>query len=211
VVNQLVQCINKDSDMSVSAHLVGSGARNLVTQNEKGQIDLDYNLYIECSKIWNEREIKEHIRKKFNEVLRSNEWGNCKDSTSVLTTEWRYFRKGNKTQFRIDFAIIRRDYLGWHRLIHEKTGSVIFDRYFWNQVSDSWELEKKVSILKSNNLWSQVRNKYLDKKNFYLCASDFNHPSFIVYIEAVNEVYYQFQQHQQLVCSVGEHCEKLFL
>lgn len=63
IVNQLVQRINRDPEMTVSAYLVGSGGRNLVTQNEKGQIDLDDNLCIEQSKIRNECEMKEYIRK----------------------------------------------------------------------------------------------------------------------------------------------------
>lgn len=211
IVNQLVQRINRDSEMTVSAHLVGSGGRNLVTQNAKGQIDLDYNLYIERSKTWNEREIKEHIRKKFNEVLQSKGWGDCRDSTSVLTTEWRRFKKGNKTDFRIDLAIIRKDYLGQHRLIHYKTGYINLDQYYWNLAPYAADLEKKVTAIKSNNLWDQVRDRYLAKKNFYLSKNDYAHPSFIVYIEAVNEVYQQVQQHHQFVYSVGGRYEKIFL
>lgn len=211
IVNQLVQHINRDLDMTVSAHLVGSGARNLVTQNENGQVDLDYNLYIERSRIWSEREIKEYIRKKFNEVLHSKGWGDCQDSTSVLTTEWRRFKKGNKMEFRIDLAIIQKDYLGCHRLIHYKTGYVNLDQYYWNLTPNAVDLEEKVTAIKSNNLWNQVRDAYLTKKNFYLRNNDHNHPSFIIYIEAVNEVYYQFQQHQPFVCSFGGHYEKIFL
>ena len=43
--------------------------------------------------------------------------------------------------------------------------------------------------LKAKNLWEEVRQCYLDKKNLYLKRNDNNHPSFICYIEAVNEVY----------------------
>lgn len=211
IVNQLVQRINRDSEMTVSTLLVGSGGRNLVTQNEKGPVDLDYNLYIERSEIRNEREIKEYIKTKFNEVLRSKGWGDCQDSASVLTSEWRRFKKGNKTNFRIDLAIIRKDYLGQHRLIHYKTGYVNFDQYYWNLAPNAADLEKKVTAIKSNNLWDQVRNTYLAKKDFYLSKNDYAHPSFIVYIEAVNEVYQQVQQHHQFVCSVGGRYEKIFL
>ena len=40
IVNQLVQSINNDSVMTVEAQLVGSGARNLITQNAKEPIDV---------------------------------------------------------------------------------------------------------------------------------------------------------------------------
>ena len=34
--------------------------------------------------------------------------------------------------------------------------------------------------------------KYLEKKNMYLSWQDHNHPSFVVYVEAVNEVYNRY-------------------
>ena len=46
IVNQLVQAINNDGELDVEAHLVGSGARNLETQNANEPVDLDYNLNI---------------------------------------------------------------------------------------------------------------------------------------------------------------------
>ena len=64
IINQLVQLINNDSVMEVEAHLVGSGARNLITQNSNEPIDLDYNLYIADFGDFsssNEREIKEFL------------------------------------------------------------------------------------------------------------------------------------------------------
>ena len=46
LVNQLVQAINREGILEVRHHLVGSGAKNLITQNENMPIDLDYNLEI---------------------------------------------------------------------------------------------------------------------------------------------------------------------
>ena len=46
IVNQLVQAINNEDFLTVEAHLVGSGAKNLETQNEKEPVDLDYNLVV---------------------------------------------------------------------------------------------------------------------------------------------------------------------
>ena len=135
IVNQLVQSINNDSVMTVEAHLIGSGAKNLITQNAKEPIDLDYNLCVlEVYGIsFNDgRAIKEHIRKHFNAVLERNGWGDCRDSTSALSTEYRYFMKGNKTEFKIDLGIIRENTDGWERLIHRKTGLVNRDEWYWN-------------------------------------------------------------------------------
>lgn len=195
IVNQLVQSINNDSVMTVKACLVGSGAKNLITQNENEAIDLDYNLCIVRTKsinILDCRGIKEYVRKQFNKVLCSNGWDDCEDSTSAITTGKYAFQKGNRTKFSIDLAITCKYNNSWQRLIHQKTGFVSLDRYYWNEVQDSGRLEEKVRALKSENLWGEVRRIYREKKNLYLCRNDYNHPSFIVYVEAVNQVYNEY-------------------
>ena len=193
IVNQLVQIINKDSIMTVKACLVGSGAKNLVTQNANNPIDLDYNIIIiDAVDINNGRVIKEYIRKQFNIVLNKNDWNDCQDSTSALTTGQMIFKQGNKTGFSIDLAITCKYNNCWCRLIHEKTGLAYFDRYYWNQVPNSSKLEQKVYAIKSNYLWREVRDTYLTKKNFYLQRNDNTHPSFVVYVETVNEICYKY-------------------
>ena len=196
LVNQLVQAINNDGALFVHQHLVGSGAKNLITQNADQPIDLDYNLEIvECSEfsINDCRAIKEYVRKKFNEVLNNNGWGDCSDSTSALTTEKRHFTKGNGTEFSIDLCIVSTDNDGcWYRLIHQKTGFAAYDRYYWNEARQSNGLADRVQRLKKNGCWLEVREAYLEKKNLYLSRGDHNHPSFICYIEAVNEVFYKY-------------------
>ena len=193
IVNQLVQSINNDSVMAVEAHLVGSGARNLITQNANEPIDLDYNLCI--IKVFeiglnSGQAIKEYIRKHFNKVLNQNGWGDCNDSTSAWTTEYRHFTKGNKTEFKIDLAIVRESSYGLERLIHRKIG---IHQWYWNQAQNSNGLADKVSKIKSENLWLEVRDLYLDKKNMYLRRGDINnHPSFNVYIETINEIYSKY-------------------
>lgn len=194
IINQLVQFINNDSFMKVEAHLVGSGAKNLITQNSNEPIDLDYNLNIINSKIniKNGREIKEYLRKQFNVILKKNGWNDSMDSTSVLTTERRYFIKGNHTAFSIDLAIVYHNHNGWHRLIHEKTGLVARDKYYWNLVPDSRNLLKRVSDIKNEHLWDDIITTYLEKKNMYLCRQDNNHPSFNVYVETINQVHHKY-------------------
>ena len=194
IVNQLVQQINNDGHMWVEAHLVGSGAKNMVTQNANEPVDLDYNLCIIETYTWNINngsEVKRYIQKQFNAVLKKNGWGDCHDSTSALTTKRRYFPKGNHTAFSIDLAIVQERNNCWYRLIHRKTGIVQFDQWYWNEAPHSHGLDRRVDILKENDLWLDVRDTYLEKKNMYLSRQDRDHPSFIVYIEAVNEVYHK--------------------
>lgn len=195
IINQLVQSINNDSVMKVEAQLVGSGAKNLITQNANVPIDLDYNLCVVkvFDMSFNDgRAIKEYIRKHFNAVLNSNGWSDCQDSTSALSTELRHFTKGNKTEFSIDLAIVRENNQGWERLIHNKTGIVAFDQWCWNETLNSRDLTNRVWDIKAKSLWQEVRELYLDKKNMYLCRGDYNHPSFTVYIETINEIYSKY-------------------
>ena len=50
------------------------------------------------------------------------------------------------------------------------------------------DLEKKVALINKNRWKPQLREVYLKKKNMYLDRNDSSHPSFVVYVEAVNEV-----------------------
>lgn len=194
IVNQLVQTINNEGFLTVQAHLIGSGAKNLITQNENEDIDLDYNLVIiNINSSWDIndcKQIKEYVKKKFNDVLKNSGLGACSDSKSCLSTKKLHFIEDYQTKFSIDLAIVCEDKYGnWRRLIHKKTGIVFLDEWIWNISRNSKELTNKVKWIKDNNLWSELRNAYLNKKNMYLRRGDNEHPSFICYIEAVNEIY----------------------
>lgn len=194
LINELVQFINNEDYLRVEAQLVGSGGKNLITQNADKPIDLDYNLNIIGidGSINNAKQIKEYIRKAFNTILKRNNLGDCKDSTSALTTEKMYFTKGNDTEFSIDLAITYEDSNGTrHKLIHDKTGIAVLDRWYWVQCPNSEQLQRKIGDIKDANLWTDVREAYLKKKNTYLVRNDYNHPSFVCYIEAINEIYFK--------------------
>lgn len=196
LINQLKQRINNDGELKVTAYLVGSGARNMVTQNANEPIDLDYNLEILSphfpGREWSGRRIKEYIKEQFDDILCANGWGYCRDSTSVLTTKKRLL-KGAPFRFSIDLAILRQDSLGYHRLIHAKTGFTDRDQWYWNQVPYSQGLDKRIEQLKDCHLWNEVRDAYLDKKDLYLRRQEQEqHPSFNVYVEAVKEVHHKY-------------------
>lgn len=62
----------------------------------------------------------------------------------------------------------------------------------WNEVPNSHQVKDRADKLKRAGLWQKVRDRYLEKKNMYLSWQDHNHPSFAVYVEAVNEVYNRY-------------------
>lgn len=191
IMQDLCHTLKEDYDIGAIFYLVGSGARNLITQNESEPIDLDYNLKItRCEDFEERRTIKEAVRKSFNKVLKEYGWRDCQDSTSSLTTERRYFTEGNNTGFSMDVCIVCSDEKGnLYRLIHNKTGWTIYDQYHWNMSPHSAKLKQKADYIKREGKWSLVREQYLKIKNKYLQQNDHNHPSFICYIEAVNNVY----------------------
>lgn len=187
MMKQLEERLRKKGT-NIQYFLIGSGARNMVTKNEDGPIDFDYNLNIFSTDNWDEKAIKEKVRLTFNSVLKENGIGDCSDSTSSLTTKNIYFTKGNDTEFSIDLAIVTKKDGLWHRLIHDK--HCIPNRYYWVTALNSSDYKEKGDAIKTiPGAWKYVRDAYLNKKNMYLSRNDENHPSFICFIEAVNEVY----------------------
>lgn len=191
IMQSFCHILKEEYDIGANFYLVGSGARNLIMQNGANPIDLDYNLEIvRCENFKNCYHLKECTRKAFNIALNRFGWGDCQDSTSSLTTETRHFTKGNQTKFSIDVCITMRDEKdNYYRLIHKKTGWTYNDNYFWNLAKSSNNIREKVKFIKSKGKWSLVRSEYEKIKNKYLSQNDYNHPSFICYIEAINNVY----------------------
>lgn len=191
IMQDFCHYLKEDYDIGAVFYLVGSGAKNLIVQNASLPIDLDYNLEIvRCEDFEDCRNLKECARKTFNKVLNEYGLGDCEDSTSSLTTRKIHFIKGNPTEFSMDVCIVCKDKKKrFHRFIHKKTGFSYRDEYYWNEASHFAEIQKKVKYIKQRGKWELVRTQYLDIKNRYLRQNDHDHPSFICYIEAVNNVY----------------------
>lgn len=180
----------REKGLNIQFFLIGSGARNMVTQNKNGPIDFDYNLNIISCDNWNDgKKLKESVRLSFNAMLKSRGLPDCDDSTSSLTTKPIFFKDNSSIIFSIDLAIVTENVDEfWERLIHDKRSFP--NRYYWNQAPNSNDYNSKArEIKKVPGMWEEVRAKYLEKKNMYLRINDYNHPSFICYIEAVNEIY----------------------
>jgi len=196
IMQMLCHHLKEDYGIGAIPYMVGSGAKNLILQNAEEPVDLDYNLEIvKCENYDDCRYLKECVRKTFNKVLRAYKLGDCRDSTTPLTSGQIYFTDGNKTPFSIDVCITRKDNKGtYYRLIHKKTGWAQFDEYYWNEAPKYNQIKQKVNYIKQIGQWEKVREQYQRIKNMYLTQNDKNHPSFVCYAEAVNNVYNQFRQ-----------------
>ena len=180
----------KEKGISAQFSLVGSGARNMITRNGDGPYDLDYYLLIMKAeeRYWNDlRLLKDTIRNALNKAVGGKFFSDAQDSTSCLTALL-HFNDTPNVEFSFDVAIIKKNRNGnYMRLIHNKP----WNQYTWNEVPHSHQVTDRANELKNAGLWEKVRDRYLDKKNMYLSRQDHNHPSFLVYVEAVNEVYSQ--------------------
>ena len=170
--------------------LVGRGARNMITRDGNGPYDLDYNLLV--MKADNEyrdpRLLKDTIRNALNKAVGRKFFSDAQDSTSCLTALL-HFKDTPNVEFSFDIAIIKKNPKGnYMRLVHNKP----WNQYTWNEVPRSHQVKDRADDIKEEGLWQEVRDRYLEKKNMYLLRQDHNHPSFVVYVEAVNEVYNRY-------------------
>ena len=187
----------KKKGVSATFVLVGSGAKNMVTRNGDGPYDLDYNLFIQKadeSYRHDLRALKNEVRLALNKAAGGQCFDDSQDSTSCLTAIL-HFNDSPKVQFSFDVAIVRKSDDGsLQRLKHIKN-PFGFDQHIWNTVPDSREVRERVEYIKKAGRWKDVRDTYISKKNMYLSRQDKDHPSFVVYIESVNEVYMKITNH----------------
>jgi hypothetical protein len=186
VLNRLKMRLEKEHDIKVYVTLIGSGAKNMVMRNGKGPFDLDYNIIFTSlpQKYEKSPESLKFLVMEVLDGLVDRRFTHGKDSTSSI--KYIVHAKDGKTViFSFDVALIREEG-GKSKLIHDKKQGV----FIWNQIRDSGDLGKKVATIKKAGRWKKVREDYRDLKNGYLKEGDKNHPSFVVYIQAVNQVYY---------------------
>ena len=204
LMQEVCHILKEDYNIGAIPCLVGSGANNLIMQNGIKPIDLDYNLEIIKLKKMEYRELKECVRKAFNKALSNRRLSNCQDSKSVLSTGIIVVNKNLYGKdifcstvydlnvypancFYIDVCIIRKSKNNIERLIHEKTGNIYNDKYYWNIAPDFNKIYEKVKYIKKKDKWEELKIEYEKIKNIYF--NDRSRPSFICYIESINNVY----------------------
>ncbi len=174
-------------------HIIGSaGKRNLVTclviDGKKLPIDIDVNLEILIipQKYKDLRKLKEVVRSELNKVIREKgeKFSDGSNSSSVITVS--LFSNQKKLEFSIDIGIVSMSKnKNLQRLVLNKK----HNKYTWNLVFGGSDLDQKINLIRNSGDWNKLRNCYLNFKNQYI--GDENHPSYICYKMAVEEVYNQ--------------------
>lgn len=187
-LNQLKQYFYNEFGIETKVKLIGSGSKDLVTQNNNLPFDLDYNFEIQNRSIkkLKMKELKNCVMDFLNSVIYEefDDFKRCQDSTSAVT-----IRKivNGKLDFSFDIAILAKSSKGnFCRLIHDKK----LDKYDWNPIPESKEIYDRLKQLKSEGCWQNIKELYLNKKNMYLTRNE-NRCSFEVFVETINEIWYQ--------------------
>jgi hypothetical protein len=182
----------RDYKVTCSYKLVGSGGKHLVTRaiNCNEGYDFDYNLDIQKSGGLTDRELRQTIKAKLNEVLTEYNYSNVSEGKNSLTIKVIDYDQSS-IEHSCDFAIVN-DYVDKNDDLYEEILVWIRedDSYIWNKRPYGKNYKTKLANLKANGLWEEVKEEYLNLKNNNM---DSNKKSFSIYFEAINNVYNRYE------------------
>ena len=164
---------------------IGSVSRHMVTMDFDSNVgyDFDVNLRInDDDENYSPEEIKRILKNAFDKFNRLFQYDHAEDSTRVLTIKVKD-RQHSKILHSADFAVVYDCSDGRQQYIHfnKKQRS-----YTWQfQPKGYYELEERVALIKEHNLWQEVRDLYIDKKN----NNPMKKKSRALFAETINEVY----------------------
>ena len=193
ILDNLCKKLKKEG-IKANYYIVGSGKSHLVTRllidGVEQPFDLDFNLEVNLDSLPEKfkkdlAKLKEKVRSELNKILKEHktDFKDGKNTASVII-----FRliNNDKTEFSFDLAIISKNKDGnLQRLAHKN------NNYNWEMIRNSKDIEVKAEKLRKRaSFWSELRDSYLDKKNYHSEYGDeISHPSINIFIEAVNEIY----------------------
>ncbi len=165
---------------------VGSSSRNMITFDRNSNIGFDFDFELEINdddENYTPDEIRHIMKNAIDRVAPRYGYKHCEDSTSVLT-----IKKVNTFTCQIlhscDFAIV----------YYCRDGNKQYIRYNKKNNNYTWEfqrngfknLDNKISWLKRNGYWGELRDYYIYKKNY---NNNPNKHSRTILVEFVNEMY----------------------
>jgi hypothetical protein len=180
----MVQDLVRDN-FTFSFTPIGSSSRNMITCDAKSNIGFDFDINIEVNddnEDFEPKEIRTIIRTAIDRVAPRYGYKNCEDSTRVLT-----IKKVDTSHSRIihscDFAIVYNCGDGRQQYIRFNKDN---NYYFWEYQGKGFVgLEKKMDWLKRENLWGDLQDYYIYKKN---CNDNPDKHSRSIFAESINEM-----------------------
>ena len=180
----MVQDLVRDN-FTFSFTPIGSSSRNMITCDAKSNIGFDFDINIEVNddnEDFEPKEIRTIIRTAIDRVAPRYGYKNCEDSTRVLT-----IKKVDTSHSRIihscDFAIVYNCGDGRQQYIRFNKDN---NYYSWEYQGNGFVgLEKKMDWLKRENLWGELQDYYIYKKN---CNDNPDKHSRSIFAESINEM-----------------------
>lgn len=180
----MVQDLVRDN-FTFSFTPIGRSSRNMITCDAKSNIGFDFDINIEVNddnEDFEPKEIRTIIRTAIDRVAPRYGYKNCEDSTRVLT-----IKKVDTSHSRIihscDFAIVYNCGDGRQQYIRFNKDN---NYYFWEYQGKGFVgLEKKMDWLKRENLWGELQDYYIYKKN---CNDNPDKHSRSIFAESINEM-----------------------
>lgn len=187
---QLMELIHKVQDevrdsFTFQYKFVGSVKRNMVTWDVKSNVGFDFDVNIRVNdddEEFEAKDIKKILVRAFNNHAWKYGYDSCEDSTRVFTIKVKD-RKNSRIRHSCDFAVVndygdnQQQYIRYNK---QK------NNYTWEeQTKGFYCLPEKIEFCKDNQLWQEVREIYLDKKNYNM---DSNKKSRSIFAETIHEV-----------------------
>lgn len=164
---------------------IGSSSHNMITYDKKSNIGFDFDINIEVNddnEDFEPKEIRTIIRTAIDRIAPRYGYRFCKDSTRVLT-----IKKVNTFSSRIihscDFAIV-------YNCTDNRQQYIRFNKdnnyYSWEYQGKGFvDLNKKIDWLKKQELWGNLQDYYIKKKN---ANENPDKHSRSIFAESINEM-----------------------
>lgn len=152
-------------DFTFQYTFIGSSSRNMITYDAKSNIGFDFDVNIEVNdddEKYTPKEIRTIIRNALDRVATKFGYDYCEDSTRVLTIK-KKDRPNSRIIHSCDFAIVYNCEDGRQQYIRYNKD---YQNYTWEYQGEGFDkLPEKIDWLKENDLWNDLKDYYIVKKN----------------------------------------------
>lgn len=173
---------------------VGSYSRNMITYDSKSNIgfDLDVNIYPNDDfNKYSPQEIKTTLIKAFRKYLKKYKYSKIENSTRVITIKVND-TKNARIIHSVDFAIVNdyEDEEGYQCQEYIRFNKK-HNSYTWEEQDGGfYMLDEKIEWIKDEDLWPELREMYLKRKN---SNNDINKKSRSLFAESVNNICNEYE------------------
>ncbi len=166
---------------------IGSVARNMVTMDYDSNVGYDFDVNIRVNdddENYTAEDIKRILKNAFDKFNHLFKYDYSEDSTRVLTIKVKDTQH-SKILHSADFAVVYDCSDGRQQYIHFNKKQ---QSYGWQyQPKSYYELDERITLIKKHNLWQEVRDLYIYKKNNNFIGKK----SRALFAETVNDIIQQ--------------------